>query len=618
MKAFLETLQDRSLVCDGAMGTMLYSQGVFINRCFDELNLSSPEMVRKVHSAYVEAGADIIETNTFGANRHKLMMHGLGEQLHEINVEGARVAREAAGDSVYVAGAIGPLDIRIEPWGKTSIDEARAVFRAQAEALAEGGVDLIILETFSDMNEVYSAILGVRDASDLPIVAQMTIEDDGNNLEGTPPEVFGRRLDEWGADVIGLNCSVGPQAMLDGLERLARITGKKLAVQPNAGRPRNIEGRNLYLCSPEYMASYTRKFVRYGAAIVGGCCGTTPEHIRAIRAAVRSAEPAEQRTVISMADPIRPHPEAVPIEKKSDIARKLAAGEFVSMMEMVPPPGHDLRTTLESAEKLKRAGLDGVTIVEGARSSARMNPMSLAALVGKAARIDTCIRYNCRDHNLLGMQEDLLGAYAMGVRNLILVTGNPPPKGMQGIHTNATAVFDVDSIGLTHMVTRLNRGVDVGGKPIGPPTGFLVGIMANPGAIDAEREMKRLDYKIEAGAEFLVTPPVFDSVLLERFVRKTEESGIPVIAGLSPLASFRDAEFIDNELPGFSVPDALLDRMRSAVTPEAGRAEGIMIAQEILKAIEGMVSGVQLSAPSDDYDRAIEVFSVFGSKGAAS
>ena len=618
MKAFLETLQDRSLVCDGAMGTMLYSQGVFINRCFDELNLSSPEMVRKVHSAYVEAGADIIETNTFGANRHKLMMHGLGEQLHEINVEGARVAREAAGDSVYVAGAIGPLDIRIEPWGKTSIDEARAVFRAQAEALAEGGVDLIILETFSDMNEVYSAILGVRDASDLPIVAQMTIEDDGNNLEGTPPEVFGRRLDEWGADVIGLNCSVGPQAMLDGLERLARITGKKLAVQPNAGRPRNIEGRNLYLCSPEYMASYTRKFVRYGAAIVGGCCGTTPEHIRAIRAAVRSAEPAEQRTVISMADPIRPHPEAVPIEKKSDIARKLAAGEFVSMMEMVPPPGHDLRTTLESAEKLKRAGLDGVTIVEGARSSARMNPMSLAALVGKAARIDTCIRYNCRDHNLLGMQEDLLGAYAMGVRNLILVTGNPPPKGMQGIHTNATAVFDVDSIGLTHMVTRLNRGVDVGGKPIGPPTGFLVGIMANPGAIDAEREMKRLDYKIEAGAEFLVTPPVFDSVLLERFVRKTEESGIPVIAGLSPLASFRDAEFINNELPGFSVPDALLDRMRSAVTPEAGRAEGIMIAQEILKAIEGMVSGVQLSAPSDDYDRAIEVFSVFGSKGAAS
>lgn len=618
MKDFLETLQERALVCDGAMGTMLYSRGVFINRCFDELNLSSPEMVREVHSVYVEAGADVIETNTFGANRHKLMMHALGEQLVEINVAGARIAREAAGDSVYVAGAIGPLDIRIEPWGKTSIDEARAVFRAQAEALAQGGVDLFILETFSDMNEIYAAILGVRDASDLPVVAQMTIEEDGNNLEGTPPEVFGRRLDEWGADVIGLNCSVGPQAMLDGLERLARITTKKLSVQPNAGRPRNVEGRNLYLCSPEYMASYTRKFVRYGAAMVGGCCGTTPEHVRAIRAAVRSAEPSEQRHIIATSAPTEPHPETVPLADKSDIARKLAVGEFVYLMEMVPPPGHTVETTLEAAAKLKRAGMDGITIVEGARSSARMNPMSLAALVGKATDIDTCILYNCRDHNLLAMQEDLLGAYAMGVRNLILVTGNPPPIGMQGTHTNATAVFDVDSIGLTHMVAHLNRGVDVGGKSIGPPTGFLIGIMANPGAIDAEREMKRLNYKIEAGAEFLVTPPVFDSILLERFVRKIEEFKIPVIVGLIPLTSFREAEFMNNELPGFSVPDTVLDRMHNAPTPEAGRAEGVMIAQDILKAIEGMVSGIQLSAPSDDYDRAIEILSVVGSKGAAS
>ncbi len=602
------------LVCDGATGTMLYAKGVFINRCYDELNLSSPELVSEVHTAYIQAGADIIETNTFGANRHKLMMHGLGKQLEEINSEGARLAREAAGDGVYVAGAIGPLDLRVEPWGKTSIDEARAAFREQSEALLEGGVDLFILETFSDMNEIYAALRGVRDASDLPIVAQMTIEDDGNNLEGTPPEVFGRRLDEWGADVVGLNCSVGPQAMLDGLERLARITSKKLSVQPNAGSPRNVEGRNLYLCSPEYMASYARKFVRYGAGIVGGCCGTTPEHIQAIRAAVRSAEPAAQRRIVSAPAPDK-HPETIATEEKSEIARRLVQGKFVCLMEMVPPHGHDAANTMADSARIRGAGIDAITIVEGIQSSARMSAVSMALLIKHEVGIPTCVRFSCGDHNLLGMQAELLGAYALGLRNLLLITGQPPRIGD---YPDATAVFDVDSIGLTNMVARLNNGIDVGGKSIGKPTGFLVGVMANPGAIDADREMKRLAYKIEAGAEFLVTPPVFDRMLLERFVRKIEEYRIPVIAGLEPLASYRDAEFKNNEVPGSSIPETVLERMRKKTTPESADAEGVLIAQETLEAIHGMVQGIQLSAPSNNYDRAVEILSGVDLKGAAS
>lgn len=615
MRDFLHTLQEGVLVCDGAMGTMLYSKGVFLNRCFDELTISSPEMVKKVHSEYIAAGADIIETNTFGANRYKLMMHGVVEQLEEINRQGARIAKKTAGDDAFVAGAIGPLDIRIEPWGKTSIDEAQGAFAEQAHALQEGGVDLFILETFSDLNEIHAGIRGIRDASNLPIVAQMTIEEDGNSLEGTPPEVFGRRLDEWGADVIGLNCSVGPQAILDGLERLVQITTKKLSVLPNAGRPRNVEGRNLYLCSPEYMASYARKYVRYGAGIVGGCCGTTPQHIQALRAAVRSEEPGIRRPIVAVKGTPAPHPETIPFEEKSRIAQKLAANEFVYFVEMMPPRGHEVDEAIADAKKLHGAGVDAVTIVEGALSSARMSAVSLAVLLNKATEISTCVRYTCSDHNLMGMQADLLGAYALGLRNLLLVTGDPPRSGD---YPDATTVFDIDSIGLTNMVAHLNRGIDVGGKEIGRPTGFLIGVMANPSAVDIDREMKRLYYKIEAGAEFLVTPPVFDSMLLERFVRKIEEYKKPLIVGLVPLASYKNAEFMNNEVPGSSIPAPILDRMRNAATQKAAEAEGIRIAQETLMVIKEMVHGVGLSSPWGDYERVIEILSITGSRGAVS
>jgi homocysteine S-methyltransferase len=615
MKDFLSELQDRVLVCDGAMGTMLYSKGVFISRCFDELNVSKPELVREVHMDYIKAGVDMIETNTFGGNRMKLMTHGLAGQMREINVQGARIAREAAGKDVLVGGAIGPLGIRIEPWGKISIDEARGIFREQAEALLAGGVDVFILETFSDLNEMHAAISGVKDISDKPLVAQMTIEEDGNSLEGTPPELFVKRIEDWGADVIGLNCSVGPQTMLDIIERIAGVTSKKLSVQPNAGRPKNIEGRNIYLCSPEYMASYAKKFVHYGVRLVGGCCGTTPQHIKAIRGAVRSISPSMQPSPGAARRPL-PGGEApiatISLEHRSRLGKKLAAKQFIKIVEMIPPKGHDFATAVEEAKYLQAHDVDAINIPEAPRSSARMNAISLAILLEKSTEIESLAHCTCGDRNLLGMQADLLGAYALGLRNLLLITGDPPSTGD---YVDATAVYDVDSIGLTNMVNRLNQGLDVGGKSIGKPTGFVVGVGANPGAINNDEELKRFYYKVEAGAEFALTQPVFDVAVLERFLRRIEDCKIPVIVGLLPLSSYKTAEFLNFEVPGCSVPDSILEQMRNADTPEAGRAEGIRIAQDILEKIQGMVQGVQVRGPFEQYATAVEVLSVLNLKG---
>jgi methionine synthase / methylenetetrahydrofolate reductase(NADPH) len=617
MKDFLSELQDRVLVCDGAMGTMLYSKGIFISRCFDELNVSNPDLVREVHLDYIKAGVDIIETNTFGGNRMKLMSHGLADQIRDINVRGAAIARDAAGSDVFVGGAIGPLGIRIEPWGKTSIDEARAIFREQAEALLAGGVDLFILETFSDLNEIQAAINGVKDISNKAIVAQMTIEEDGNSLEGTPPETFVKRIEEWGADVIGLNCSVGPQTMLDIIERIAHITSKKLSVQPNAGKPKNIEGRNIYLCSPEYMASYAKKFVRYGVRLVGGCCGTTPQHIKAIRGAVKSvATSGPTKSVSTTAGTVydRSGAHRAPLQSKSKLGKKLAEGRFIKIVEMIPPKGHDFARAVEEAKYLQAHDVDAINIPEAPRSSARMNAISLAILLEKSTEIESLAHYTCGDRNLLGMQADLLGAYALGLRNLLLITGDPPSTGD---YVNATAVYDVDSIGLTNMVHRLNGGLDVGGKSIGEPTGFVVGVGANPSAINNDEELKRFYYKVEAGAEFALTQPVFDVAVLERFLRRIEDCKMPVIVGLLPLSSYKMAEFLNYEVPGCSVPDPILERMRKAETPETARAEGIRITQGILEKIQGMVQGVQVRGPFEHYETAVEVLSVLNLKGAS-
>jgi homocysteine S-methyltransferase len=610
----LSALQERVLVCDGAMGTMLYNKGIFISRCFDELNVSNPDLVRDLHLDYIKAGADIIETNTFGGNRTKLMSHGLADQARDINIQGARIARAAAAGAVYVAGAIGPLGIRIEPWGKTSIDDARTIFREQAEALLEGGVDIFILETFSDLNEVQAAMRGVRDVSDKPLIAQMTIVEDGNSLEGTPPEIFAKRLDDWGADVVGLNCSVGPQTMLDAIERIASVTAKKLSVQPNAGRPQHIEGRNLYLCSPEYMASYARKFVQYGVRIVGGCCGTTPQHIKAMRGAVRSVSPnvstlGPTAKAASASQPATAGFVPAALGEKSRLGKKLATREFIRMVEMIPPRGHDYTRAIEEAKYLKSQDVDVINIPDAPRASARMSALALALLLEKSTSTESLTHYTCGDRNLLGMQADLLGAYALGLRNMLLITGDPPQSGD---YPDATAVYDVDSIGLTNMVNRLNRGVDVGGKSIGSPTGFVIGVGANPGAINNDQELRRFYYKVEAGADFALTQPVFDPAVLERFLKRIEDCKIPVIAGILPLASYKTAEFFNNEVPGCTVPEPILTRLRKIDNAEAARAEGIRIAREIFERIQGMVQGIQIRGPLEDYKTAIEILSPKG------
>ena len=610
MKPFLEALDERVLVCDGAMGTMLYAKGVFINRCFDSLNLMSADTVAEIHQDYARAGADVLETNTFGANRIKLRGFGLGDRVREINVEGVRIARKASREQAYVAGAIGPLGVRIEPWGKMGTDEAQSYFREQAEALLEGGVDLFILETFRDLNECGAAIAAVRSVSTLPIVAQMTIEDDGNTLDGTPPEQFAPQLEKYGADVIGVNCSIGPAHMLETVERIASITRARLSAQPNAGRPRDIEGRNIYLSSPEYMASYARRFVLQGVRLVGGCCGTTPEHIRQMKAAIKQATAAgSDRTrpgVPSDSPPgisDLPTVSIVPRAEKSQLGAALAAGRFATVIQLLPPKGHVGDDLVDQARALKIRGIDVISIPDGPRGP-RMSALSLAVLVQQRAGIETVLQYSCRDRNLLGMQSDLLGAHAMGVRNLVVVTGR---ARMVGDYPDATGVFDVDSVGLTNVISRLNRGLDIGGQAIGAPTGFHVGVMINPGAENLDSEVRRFEYKVEAGAEFVITRPVFDPATFERLHKRIAPAGIPILAGLWPFESVLNAEFMANEVPGVLVPEAVLERMRTAEEGAAATAQGIAIARETLLAIQGMVQGVHVSAPGGRIDVALAV-----------
>src|SRR5258706_404056 len=618
MQKFIEALNQRVLVCDGAMGTMLYARGVFINKSFDAMNLTQADLVEEVHRDYVRAGADVLETNTFGANRIKLGSFGLADKLKAINVEGARIGRRAAGDQAYVPGSIGPLGIRIEPWGKTGVDEARDYFREQAQALVDGGVDLFILETFRDLNEIGAAIDAVRAVSDLPIIAQMTTEEDGNTLDGTPPERFTPDLERRGATVIGVNCAVGPAPMLDTIERMAAVTKRKLSAQPNAGQPRDVEGRNIYLCSPEYMASYARRFIMHNVRMVGGCCGTTPEHIRQIKAAVRAMAPAVMRSSEAAHAPLRsgagpatgvrplPAIASPPVarEHKSRLANAMARGTFVVAVELLPPRGYQTDQVVERARRLKIGGVDVINIPDGQRAGARISALSLAVLIEQQAGIETLLHYACRDRNLLGIQSDLLGAHAMGVRNLMLVTGDP---GRVGDYPDATAVFDVDSIGLTNVVARLNHGCDVGGQAIGAPTGFHIGVSVNPAASNMDEELRRIEYKVEAGAEFIVTRPIFDVRGFEPFLKRIEGTGLPVLAGVFPFESARNAEFMANEVPGVRVPDALLERMRRADGSEAAIREGIAIARETAIELKASVQGLQVSTASGDIAAALAV-----------
>jgi homocysteine S-methyltransferase len=609
---FRSELDKRVLVCDGAMGTMLYARGVFVNRSFDELNLTQPDLVAEIHKGYAQAGADVLETNTFGANRVKLAAFGLGDQVRAINVQGAKVARHAARDHAYVAGAIGPLGIRVEPWGRTGVDEAEEHFREQARALVDGGVDLFVLETFRDVNEIGAAISAVRSVCDLPIVAQMTTEDDGNTLDGVAPEAFVPELERRGADVVGVNCSVGPAAMLETLERIAHVAHVKLSAQPNAGRPREIEGRNIYLCSPEYMASYARRFINSGVRLVGGCCGTTPDHIRHIKMAVRSLAPAASRArgsqtagtgAMAGAAPAIATP-PIPRVEKSRMANTLARGGFVVCVELVPPRGYRADALIEQARQLKIRGVDLVNIPDAPMASARMSAVSAAVLVQQQTGVETVLHYACRDRNLLAMQSDLFGAHAMGIRNLLVITGDPPQVGD---YPDATAVGDVDSIGLTNVVAQLNRGFDIGGQPIGQPTGFHIGVAVNPAALSLEEELRRFAYKVEAGAEFAVTQPVFDVAELKAFLARVSKHDIPIVAGLMPLESVRHAEYMANEVPGIRIPDAVVERMRRADAAGRVRDEGLTIAREIAAEIRPLVKGVQISTAVRAIDMALAV-----------
>jgi homocysteine S-methyltransferase len=621
----ISRLKKSPVLCDGAMGTLLYAKGVFINKCYDELNLTQPDLIRGIHQEYLNAGAEVIETNTFGGNVFRLERHGLADKVHEINLQGARLAREATdsfnqkkGGEALVAGSVGPLGIRIEPLGKTSRQEAREAFRQQVAALVEGGVDLLMLETFGYLEELHQAILAARDAAPgMQVVAQVTIDEDGNCLDGASPETVAAKLEDWGADVIGCNCSVGPVAMLEAIERLRRITDKPLSAQPNAGIPRNVEGRNIYLCSPEYMASYARKFVNAGVSLVGGCCGTTPEHTKAMKSALRMADAkgkpngaqvvAERRRESSITPP--------PLAQRSKLGRKLAAGEFVTLVEIVPPKGVDYRKEVEGATLLKEAGIDAINIPDSPRASARLSNLALCTLVQRQAGIETVLHFTCRDRNVLSMQSELLGCYAMGLHNLICITGDPPKMGN---YPDATAVFDVDAIGLVNIVHSLNFGLDIGGNPIGSGTQFAIGVGANPGIVNIDEEVRRFEYKVEAGADFAVTQPVFDIALLEQFLRRIEHCRIPVLAGIWPLMSVRNAEFMKNELR-VSVPDSILERMSQAqaVSAEAARSEGIRIAREMLHQVRGLVQGAQVAAPLGRYSSALEVLDGMVSASAA-
>ena len=588
---------DRVHVLDGAMGTMLYARGVFFNVCYDELNATHPELVEDVHEQYIRAGAEIIETNTFGASPVKLSSHGLDERTEELNERAAAIAVRAASGRAAVTGAIGPLGIRLEPLGPTSLEEARDYFGRQVDGLLAGGVDGFVLETFSDLVELEQAFRAVRSRCDLPVIAQVTVGDDCVTEYGTTVEQVAGAAQDWGAEAVGLNCSVGPAVILDGLERMAEVTRLPLSAVPNAGLPRAIGDRKIYVSGPEYMAQYARRAIEVGARIVGGCCGTTPEHIRSIGEVVSAIQP--QRTSVRVIRAVgessarKPPP---PLASRSELGRRLAAGEFVASVRVLPPRGWDTSRMLDDCRSLAQAGADLIGIHED-RRTARLSVLAVAALIANACPGEPLAHYTCRDRTLFGMISDLLGAAASGVRNVLLLTGEPPGAAP---YPDFRSVVDVDSIGLTNVVTAMNRGVDPSGNDIGPPPGFVVGVALRQGSRDPARELGRFHWKVDAGAHFAVTQPVFDVEHLLEFLAGIagDGPGIPVLAAIQPLGSLRHAEFLKNEVPGMVLPDRVVERMRRAATRSADHAaaEGIAMARETAAALVNDVAGLEVGA----------------------
>jgi len=617
LHSFLKKLELGVLLGDGAMGTQLYERGIYVSRNFDQLNLTDPHLVKAIHRDYIEAGAEVIETNTFGANPQKLAKHGLADETFNINKVGAELAKRCAGEAagVLVAGSMGPLGKPVAPVGTISKEEAHKDFKLQAEGLLAGGVDLFMLETFIDLEEIQIAIKAVRHLTDLPIAALMTVDESGLTAYGRTPEQIAGVLSAQPVEVIGLNCSTGPQNILDGILRMRNLTDKPLAAFPNAGEPQLVEGRIIYLSTPEYFAEYTKRMIQNGVQFVGGCCGTTPRHIRSMAAAIRALYPTSAKKEIAVSRVARP-PGAAEVEVKlapraqrSPLGKMLDDNAFPISCELNPPRSSNVEKVLQQVKLLESAGIRVVNIPDGPRASARMSPMILAHIVGRETGVEAILHYACRDRNILGMQSDLLGAAALGLRNILAVTGDPPKLGD---YPMATAVFDVDAIGLLRIADHLNHSRDLAGNPIAQPTAFFLGCGFNPGAIDLAHELERLHQKIESGAEFVMTQPVFDPEKLLTALQKAGQINAAVFVGILPLASYRNAEFFQNEVPGMEVPAHILERMRGASEKgkEFGAQEGIAIARESLSALIPHVQGAYIMPPLGKVELAIETAAV--------
>lgn len=652
LRPFREALASGPLVADGAIGTLLYERGVFITNALEEVALARPEMLRQIHADYLDAGAQILETHTFAANRTKLARYDLADKFEAINRRAAEIALEVAAGKAYVAGAIGPTSIMPGVIADKDLAEIRAMFRDQAKILADTGVDLIILETFRLLSEMRIAIDAVKDACDLPIIAQMAFDAEGRTADGADPGRAAMLLKRWGATVAGANCVEGPDATF---RAVSQMLGHDIPVsaQPNAGYPRMQDGRLIYMATPEYFGVFARRFFKAGVAIVGGCCGTNPEHIRRIAAARRmlgahgdevfaaaagsgadeielaSGHPAASAEAPSHAGLARPGApkglDPVPFAERTRLAAKIdriyrervrpgltppiTPDDFVVSVEVNPPPGLDPRSAVEAARMLKAGGVDVINIADGPRASVRMSNQALAQIIQRELDMETILHVCCRDRNLLGLQSDLLAAHVGGLHNLVIITGDPPKLGD---YPHATAVFDLDSIGLLRLVNGLNHGIDPAGKSFGATTRFVCACGAEPAAVDYERELRRLEEKKAAGAELIMTQPVYDPVLLNRFLDDTRHLDLPVLVGLLPLASYRNAEFLHNEVPGMSIPEPIRLRMQRAKKGAEARNEGIAIARETLLEIAHRVVGAYIMPPLGRYASALEVLSVVG------
>ncbi|MFO7850002.1 MAG: bifunctional homocysteine S-methyltransferase/methylenetetrahydrofolate reductase [Spirochaetia bacterium] len=607
-KSYLERLKDGVLLFDGAMGTMLYEKGIFLNQCFENANLTAPHKVLEIHREMAEAGAQALTTNSFGANPIRLSGYSLREKCYDINYRSVELAREIAGDELYVAGSVGPLGKILAPLGEVSKDEAEKAFAEQIQALLDGGVDILLFETFKNLDELLLALrTGRRLSQDIPIQAQYSFRP--HRSEHSPKEtvidIFGTLEQEEGVDVLGLNCSTGPAYMLDSLGSIAQVVSKPISIMPNAGFPRDYEDRQIYLASPEYFAEYAIHFVEAGASIIGGCCGTTHAHIKKMGQAVINFAAVKPTT--KLIDKRKQEVETIEpalLSRRSSLGKSLSEGEWIQVVELVPPLGTSLDKVVEKSSRLLEAGINAINIPDGPRASSRISALVTAMEIERRTGIETISHICCRDKNIIGIQSELLGAQAAGLRNLLLLTGDPPKVGD---YPEAAGVFDIDSLGLLSLAYNLNRGVDLSGKKIQTPSELVLGAGANPTAPNLQKEIDRVFKKAEAGADFFITQPIFDIELLVSFLEKIRKTGKPVIAGIWPLSSYRNALFLDNEVPGVSIPMEIQERMKRHSDKEEARAEGTRIAREIIAELREHINGVQVSPPFGRLATALQV-----------